>query len=64
MTKNEKSVLMNLIREDGVTGAVKALADALQLYANELSDLALKDKAHYAIEVADILRDINIAIEE
>jgi hypothetical protein len=63
MSQNEK-MLMSLIREEGVKGAVASLATALSAYADEMSDLGLKEKVFEASEMADILRDAKDAFED
>jgi hypothetical protein len=60
---NDK-LLRALINDEGVNGAVFALAYALQDYADEMSDLGLKEKAIEASDVAEMLEDIAVMAEE
>lgn len=61
---NEKNVLLDLIRQEGVKGAVRSLAAAMREFADEMSDQGLKERALEAAEVSDILGDVDLAIEE
>ena len=63
MSQNEK-MLMSLIREEGVKGALASLVAAFGAYADEMSDLGLKEKALEASEMTDILLDIKNAVDD
>lgn len=51
--------LRKVISEYGVHDSVSMFINALQDYADEMSDLGLKEKAVQAANMADVLRDIN-----
>jgi len=59
MLKEDIYSLQTIVREYGTKGAVAGLMVALQRYADEMSDLGLKEKAIQAANMADVLRDIN-----
>lgn len=63
MSQNEK-MLISLIQEEGIRGAVRALSSAMRSYADEVSDMGLKDKALQAVEISEILKDVELVIEE
>ena len=50
-----KMVLSELVEAEGVIGAVSALADAIKDYADEMSDLGLKERVIEAYDVLDRL---------
>ena len=56
--------LYDLIEQEGVKAPLTALVRALVEYGHTMSDMGIKDKAHEAHEVADMLRDVRDAIEE
>lgn len=62
MSSNEK-MLKLLIQEEGVKGAVAALAKALKNHADEMSDMGIKEKVKQSIEVSEILEDLSWAID-
>lgn len=53
-----KMMLSELVEAEGPQGAVSALADAIADYADEMSDLGLKESAIAAAEAVDRLRNI------
>lgn len=59
MLKEDVYTLRTIVNEYGVHDSVAGLIQALQEYANEMSDRGLKEKAIQAANMADVLRDIN-----
>jgi len=59
MLKEDLNVLIELINQYGAKEAVNGLTVALQEYANEMSDLRLKDRVAEAILMLDRIENIN-----
>ncbi len=56
--------LLKMIEQDGVGAPIQAAVRALVEYAHSMSDMGLKDRAHEALEVADMLRDVRDSLDE
>jgi len=56
--------LYDLIEQEGIKAPLTALVRALVEYGHTMSDMGIKDKAHEAHEVADMLRDVRDTLEE
>lgn len=59
MLKEDVYTLRTIVNEYGVRDSMAGLIQALQEYADEMSDRGLKEKAIQAANMADVLRDIN-----
>ena len=59
-----QQTLQEMVAEYGIRESVSMLAQALQEYANDMSDMSLKEKAKSAAEMADLLRDVKYALSE
>lgn len=56
--------LYDMIEQEGIKASVSALVRVLKEYGHAMSDMGIKDKAHEAHEVADLLQDVRDVIEE
>jgi hypothetical protein len=54
-----KLLIREMLDEYGVHDAVSLFAEATQEFANDMSDLGLKERAAQAASMAEVLRDIN-----
>jgi hypothetical protein len=64
MSEDNKKMLLELIRQDGIKGTLVALAAALHSYADDMSDMGIKDKSHEAADIAGIIDDVSEVVEE
>jgi hypothetical protein len=61
---NVKMMLSELVEQEGLYGAVVALQQAIDAYADEMSDLGIKERAVSAGNVSEMLRDVLTSLEE
>lgn len=59
MDKLDLTVLQEIIRDYGVKDTVNGLIQALQMEADTMSDMGLKEKSVQAANMADALHDLN-----
>jgi hypothetical protein len=59
MDKLDITVLQEIIHDYGVKDMIGGLIQALELEADVMSDLGLKEKSVQAANMADVLRDLN-----
>ena len=55
MLKEDLYRIRTLVNEYGPRATLKGFVLALKEYADEMSDLGLREKAHEAVEIAELL---------
>ena len=63
MEKEHRYDIKCLINEYGARGTLKGFIEALRDCADEYSDMGLKERAHEAAEVAELLASIHTVTE-
>jgi hypothetical protein len=63
MEKEDLYTIRTLVNEYGARATLKGFVLALKEYADEMSDLGLREKAHEAVEVAELLSGDRDTIE-
>ena len=64
MKENKKKLVIKLIEEEGVQGALELFRDSLSDFADQMSDDGIKEKAYEAADLVDVLDAMVLAKDD